>query len=147
MFGDNTNIIATGSHHQILSIQKYVSECVAIAPGRAIFVPTVCAQDFAIGLSGAEDLWTLDLRYRHSGTFQGGIFARPHALPTVVSAMRLNAIADRAPSVRAALIRHQVIISILDLEQADHGELPNILMNEISTVSYTHHKMPTTPYV
>jgi hypothetical protein len=131
MYADNTNILMEGTLPQILALQEHTLECVAVSPRKAIFSPRASAEVFCSAVTGAEWLQTVVMKYRSSGPLKGRIFARPHALPSHVAARRHNSWIAHLPGAQAALMRHQVIIEVLDLDAENFDKLPGLIMDEI----------------
>jgi hypothetical protein len=137
MYADNSNILMEGTLQQILALQEYTAECVAVSPNRALFTPKASAEVFCAAVTEAEWLRTLVMKYRQSGPLKGRMFARPHVLASHVAALRRNAWISHLPGAQAALLRNQVVIEVLDLEAENFEGLPGLLIEKIGLAGGT----------
>jgi hypothetical protein len=131
MYADNTNLLMEGTLHQILALQVHTAECVAVSPNKALFSPGAPAEVFCAAITEAVWLQTLVMKYRNSGPLKGRSFARPRALPSHVAAQRHNSWISHLPGERAALLRCQLIIEVLDLDAGNCVNLPGLIMDKI----------------
>jgi hypothetical protein len=131
MFANNANIVLDGTMLQILALQDHMRECVAISPTKVLFLSKSSAEDFSTAITGEESLRTVVTRYRKSGPLSGAPFAKPKALASHVAAQRCNSWIAKQPFERAALLRQQVILEVLNLDGSYYSEIPAALMYRV----------------
>jgi len=137
MFVDRNTIIAEGNLEQITALGPVISECVLISPHKALVTPSASADEFSRILTQDGKMRSMSVRYRKSSVLQGGFYARPKDLPSILLAERHNAYAARQGGVTASLLALQVHIEVLGLDAGTYEDIAGKVMDKIGAETGT----------